>query len=114
MAAKDSRVNLTNEVLTGIRLIKLYAWEGDFLQRINSLRSKELQELMACVAAMVSLNVGALATIRQRGPRCKSGGTIFMAAGLEWRIQAPPGTPSAQHHTFRRVCVYAFFWEAGT
>lgn len=51
MAAKDSRVNLTNEVLTGIRLIKLYAWEGDFLQRINSLRSKELQELMACVAA---------------------------------------------------------------
>jgi ATP-binding cassette subfamily C (CFTR/MRP) protein 1 len=46
MKAKDSRVNLTNEVLSGIRLIKLYAWEGDFLKRINSLRSKELQELM--------------------------------------------------------------------
>jgi hypothetical protein len=47
MKAKDNRVNLTNEVLTGIKLIKLYAWEKDFLARITDLRNIELKELMA-------------------------------------------------------------------
>ena len=47
MTAKDNRVNLTNEVLTGIKLIKLYAWEKDFLARIHDLRNKELKELMS-------------------------------------------------------------------
>jgi ATP-binding cassette subfamily C (CFTR/MRP) protein 1 len=57
MKAKDNRVNVSNEVLSGIRLIKLYAWEGDFLTRISGLRTAELKHLMACASARPRLRV---------------------------------------------------------
>ena len=41
----DERVKLTNEVLQGIRVVKLYAWEGPSEERINKLRALEVQQL---------------------------------------------------------------------
>ncbi|KAL3808375.1 hypothetical protein ACHAXA_005346 [Cyclostephanos tholiformis] len=41
----DARVKLINEILTGIRIIKFYAWEGPFGREVNRLREKELQAL---------------------------------------------------------------------
>ncbi|KAJ3112059.1 hypothetical protein HDU96_004984 [Phlyctochytrium bullatum] len=38
----DSRVKLTNEVLSAIRVIKFFAWERSFLDRIVDIRTKEL------------------------------------------------------------------------
>ncbi|KAI0986807.1 hypothetical protein GJ496_009667 [Pomphorhynchus laevis] len=43
---KDKRLKHTNEVLNGIKLIKLYAWENLFLTNINNERLKELKLLL--------------------------------------------------------------------
>ncbi|KAJ2769291.1 hypothetical protein IWQ56_002609, partial [Coemansia nantahalensis] len=43
VAHADSRMRVMNDVLSGIRIIKLYAWESPFIQRINNVRiGKEL------------------------------------------------------------------------
>ncbi|DBA72204.1 TPA: hypothetical protein ACH3X2_010602 [Trebouxia sp. C0005] len=41
----DARVKLTGEVLSGIKAIKLYAWEQSFKERILSLRHLELTQI---------------------------------------------------------------------
>ena len=41
----DKRVRITTEVLQGIRLIKLYAWEALYVQQIGLLRTKEVQTI---------------------------------------------------------------------
>lgn len=35
----DSRIKLTKEILEGIRLIKIYAWEAAFIKLTQTLRS---------------------------------------------------------------------------
>ncbi|XP_078692715.1 multidrug resistance-associated protein 1-like isoform X6 [Branchiostoma floridae x Branchiostoma belcheri] len=45
MKEKDSRIKLMNEVLNGIKVLKLYAWELSFKEKIEKIRSKELQIL---------------------------------------------------------------------
>lgn len=42
----DKRVNLTNEVIEGIRLIKMYAWEDAFMHTINTIRRIELKKIL--------------------------------------------------------------------
>lgn len=42
----DRRMKVTNEMLEGIRLIKLYSWESAFLKMLNVVRSKELHLLL--------------------------------------------------------------------
>ncbi|KAF9912121.1 hypothetical protein BX616_010415, partial [Lobosporangium transversale] len=46
MTYKDSRIKLMNELLNGIRVIKLYAWEGTFLQKILSVRNDQELRIM--------------------------------------------------------------------
>lgn len=41
----DARVKMINEILTGIRIIKYYAWEGPFGKEVNAIREKELKAL---------------------------------------------------------------------
>jgi ATP-binding cassette, subfamily C (CFTR/MRP), member 1 len=41
----DLRVKMMNEILTGIRIIKLYAWEAPFGKEVGRLRQKELEAL---------------------------------------------------------------------
>ncbi|XP_039283752.1 multidrug resistance-associated protein 1 isoform X2 [Nilaparvata lugens] len=45
MKYKDERVKLMNEVLSGIKVLKLYAWEPSFEQQILRIRNKEVQVL---------------------------------------------------------------------
>ena len=45
MQAKDRRVEVNSEVLSGMKVIKLQAWEEPFSLRILQLRSKELAQL---------------------------------------------------------------------
>jgi ATP-binding cassette subfamily C (CFTR/MRP) protein 10 len=47
MTAKDKRVRLMNELLSGIRVVKFYAWEKHFRCRIEQLRADELKALKA-------------------------------------------------------------------
>ncbi|XP_043683572.1 multidrug resistance-associated protein 1 isoform X6 [Vespula pensylvanica] len=45
MKDKDERVKLMNEVLNGIKVLKLYAWEPSFEEQILHIRRKEIQVL---------------------------------------------------------------------
>lgn len=45
MAARDERVRLTSELLTGIRQVKLLCWEGPVLGVIGEARAKEVAAL---------------------------------------------------------------------
>ncbi|XP_063922509.1 multidrug resistance-associated protein 1 isoform X6 [Zophobas morio] len=45
MKNKDERVKLMNEVLSGIKVLKLYAWEPSFEKQILKIRGKEIQVL---------------------------------------------------------------------
>ncbi|KAI8807236.1 P-loop containing nucleoside triphosphate hydrolase protein [Cladochytrium replicatum] len=45
MKNKDSRTRLMDELLNGIKVIKLYAWERPFMERIQGVREKELSTL---------------------------------------------------------------------
>ncbi|XP_008059021.2 canalicular multispecific organic anion transporter 2, partial [Carlito syrichta] len=45
MKFKDSRTKLMNEILGGIKVLKLYAWEPSFLEQIEGIRKGELQLL---------------------------------------------------------------------
>ena len=45
MKIKDDRSKLMNEILAGIRIIKMYAWEDSFLAKVTGFRNKELKQL---------------------------------------------------------------------
>jgi ATP-binding cassette subfamily C (CFTR/MRP) protein 1 len=68
MKKKDDRVKLMNEILTGIKVLKLYAWEKSFQNQIMKIRQEEIvilkkaaylsatsSFLMTCAPFMVSL-----------------------------------------------------------
>ena len=45
MKQKDQRIKLMNEVLNGMKVLKLYAWELSFKDKINAIRNAELVTL---------------------------------------------------------------------
>uniref|UniRef100_A0A672ZW33 Multidrug resistance-associated protein 1 n=1 Tax=Sphaeramia orbicularis TaxID=375764 RepID=A0A672ZW33_9TELE len=45
MKSKDNRIKLMNEMLNGIKVLKLYAWELAFKDKVSEIREKELQVL---------------------------------------------------------------------
>uniref|UniRef100_A0A7N8XQL6 Multidrug resistance-associated protein 1 n=1 Tax=Mastacembelus armatus TaxID=205130 RepID=A0A7N8XQL6_9TELE len=45
MKSKDNRIKLMNEMLNGIKVLKLYAWELAFKDKISEIRESELQVL---------------------------------------------------------------------
>ncbi|KAF9909311.1 hypothetical protein EC991_008822 [Linnemannia zychae] len=53
----DSRLRLMTEILTNIKIVKLYNWEIPFRQKIDALRTKELKALkgLATVASLLAI-----------------------------------------------------------
>lgn len=45
MKLKDERVKAMNEILSGIKIIKLYGWEQAFIDKVHSIRHRELSIL---------------------------------------------------------------------
>uniref|UniRef100_A0A671VKK2 ATP-binding cassette, sub-family C (CFTR/MRP), member 3 n=1 Tax=Sparus aurata TaxID=8175 RepID=A0A671VKK2_SPAAU len=45
MQYKDARIKLMNEILNGIKVLKLYAWENSFKEKVLTIRQKELNVL---------------------------------------------------------------------
>ena len=45
MKFKDKRIKLMNEILNGIKVLKLYAWEKSFNNQIDQLRNNEVNKL---------------------------------------------------------------------
>ncbi|XP_069467621.1 ATP-binding cassette sub-family C member 2 [Ambystoma mexicanum] len=46
MKHKDSRMKIMNEILSGIKILKLYAWEPSFESQVEDIREKELTNLL--------------------------------------------------------------------
>lgn len=42
LAAKDTRIKLLSEMLSGMKVLKLYAWEAPFGKRVGDIRAKEV------------------------------------------------------------------------
>lgn len=47
MAARDRRVGFTGEILGGVRILKLFAWEGPFLSLVRQRRREELRAIFS-------------------------------------------------------------------
>ncbi|XP_078481138.1 multidrug resistance-associated protein 1-like [Ciona intestinalis] len=45
MKLKDERIKLMNEILNGIKVLKMYAWEMSFKEKVQTIRDKELSVL---------------------------------------------------------------------
>ncbi|CAG0919744.1 unnamed protein product [Notodromas monacha] len=45
MSKKDDRVKMMNEILNGIKVLKLYAWETSFLNIVEEIRRQEVRTL---------------------------------------------------------------------
>lgn len=45
MKYMDGRIKLMNEILSGIKILKFYAWEKAFLERVIGYRERELNAL---------------------------------------------------------------------
>ncbi len=58
----DKRVRLMNELLNGIKLVKLYAWEGAFAEKVQDVRAQETSSLVKAAYALAVNNVIAFAT----------------------------------------------------
>ncbi|XP_070326118.1 ATP-binding cassette sub-family C member 2 isoform X1 [Odocoileus virginianus] len=46
MKNKDSRLKIMNEILSGIKILKYFAWEPSFQNQVHNLRKKELKNLL--------------------------------------------------------------------
>uniref|UniRef100_A0A8B9S070 ABC-type glutathione-S-conjugate transporter n=1 Tax=Accipiter nisus TaxID=211598 RepID=A0A8B9S070_9AVES len=46
MKNKDERMKTMNEILNGIKILKLFAWEPSFEKRVNEVRARELKDLV--------------------------------------------------------------------
>jgi hypothetical protein len=59
MKHKDKRVKSMNEILQGIKIIKLYGWEPSFEKQVGDIRDKELSILkkMAYLSAGNYINM---------------------------------------------------------
>jgi ATP-binding cassette subfamily C (CFTR/MRP) protein 1 len=51
MGVKDERIKICNEVLAGMKVIKLQAWEHSFTKRVLEFRSEELSKLRTYIYA---------------------------------------------------------------
>uniref|UniRef100_A0A8C3ACM5 ATP-binding cassette, sub-family C (CFTR/MRP), member 3 n=1 Tax=Cyclopterus lumpus TaxID=8103 RepID=A0A8C3ACM5_CYCLU len=65
MQYKDSRIKLMNEILNGIKVLKLYAWENSFKEKVLAIRQKELNVLrktayLGALSTMVALTTFAV------------------------------------------------------
>ncbi|XP_005352384.1 canalicular multispecific organic anion transporter 1 [Microtus ochrogaster] len=47
MKYKDKRLKIMNEILSGIKILKYFAWEPSFRDQVLSLRKKELRNLLS-------------------------------------------------------------------
>ena len=72
MQHKDARIKLMSEILNGIKVLKLYAWEGSFQEKVLAIRQKELDVLRR------TAYLGALSTMAW------TSAPFLVSTGLDW------------------------------
>ncbi|KAI9591578.1 multi drug resistance-associated protein MRP [Syncephalis fuscata] len=81
MKNKDQRTKLMDEILSGIKVIKLYAWEIPFFKKIRAIRNdRELKTLKNTVLVLATFGVYALLDGKSHGPLDAS--LIFVSLSL--------------------------------
>eukprot|EP00667_Euglena_gracilis_P000297 EG_transcript_297 len=110
LAENDGRLKLINELMQGIKIIKFYAWEATFMEKITTKRAKQLRLLLTrklIGAAMVCLAIAtpSLLTVTGFGlftlwsPTPLTAGVAFSALSLFNVLLMPmfvlPGAVSA-------------------
>ncbi|KAF9124124.1 Multidrug resistance-associated protein 1, partial [Mortierella sp. GBA39] len=107
LTAMDNRIRLVNEVLSGIKIVKLYGWESSFRNKIAVYRNRELSILrkmgvafsfmtimfssMTLLIALVSFSI--YATVGGPGftPGDINSQTIFVSIALFGMLNRPIG-----------------------
>ena len=56
METTDNRISVMNEILQGIRIIKFFAWEKDFMRKISEARAKEVKNLAQYIYFLAATN----------------------------------------------------------
>ena len=57
MKNKDKRINLMNEILSGIKVIKFYGWEASFADQAQAIRNNEIKLLRKRVGLSAILSL---------------------------------------------------------
>ena len=52
----DQRVSLTQEILQAVRFVKYFGWEGSFLERLGSIRKREIRSIQVLLALRNAVN----------------------------------------------------------
>ncbi|EOD49308.1 putative abc multidrug transporter protein [Neofusicoccum parvum UCRNP2] len=52
----DQRVSLTQEILSSVRFVKYFGWETSFLERIDTIRNKEIRMIQKVLAIRNGIN----------------------------------------------------------
>ena len=52
----DQRVSLTQEILQSVRFVKYFGWESSFLERIGSIRKKEIRAIQILLSMRNAIN----------------------------------------------------------
>ena len=52
----DQRVSLTQEILQSVRFVKYFGWESSFLERIDSIRKREIRSIQILLAIRNAIN----------------------------------------------------------
>ncbi len=68
MQNKDKRVKLMNEILSGVKVLKLYGWERSFMAQVLGIRDNEIKVLkktgyMSAMLSFVSITIPFLVTL---------------------------------------------------
>ncbi|XP_072027511.1 ATP-binding cassette sub-family C member 9-like isoform X2 [Amphiura filiformis] len=94
MAHSDDRLKQTNEMLQGIKVIKLYGWEDVFFKNINAARAKEILNLIKQLSWRILLVV-----LTQAAPLL----VTLVAYSLYSKFENKPLTPDV---TFAALSVF--------
>ena len=84
MKNKDGRIKLMEEILSGIKVIKLYAWEKVYQEKIDVVREAELSTLKS---------IGFLSAFQSLTWSCTPFMVSFASFGLYCAIESEPLTP---------------------
>lgn len=57
----DQRVSLTQEILSSVRFVKFFGWEGSFLERLKELRRREIRAIQVLLAIRNAINAVSMA-----------------------------------------------------
>ncbi|KAL7418151.1 hypothetical protein BDY24DRAFT_374236 [Mrakia frigida] len=98
--ARDARVNMMEELITGAKMIKFFAWEGRWVKKVKDARNKELAVLIedrvlgSCNEALFSIVASSVTVFSflsyvtiQKGEL--SVGTAFTSLSLLGMLQGP-------------------------